>query len=1509
MLGSLARKLSSLVPPTAGAEAALRPFATAADWFGASGRAGRRTWAGNGRLHIEVRGLDRSDELAGDLAAAAEAIAEVEWAQVNAAQGRLVVQPRDGGCDAEALLAVIEAAEAAHGFAAEAFGTDGRDHPGDVEPLQRATAGLVADVAGLGLAVGGRLARFPPVPVEAASVVSAVDNIPQLRRLLERNVGPAVTDMTLALTNAAAQGLAQGPLSLVLDGAHRAGLVAEVRARRRAWERREPELCGEPARAVAAVTPSEPRPVPLPPDAAQRYADRTWMGSLAAFGLGLALTRNPRRASDTALATLPKAARLGPEAFAAQVGRVLAERGVLPLDGRALRLLDRIDTIVIDAAAVLTDEVELGDVVALVAGDDAQVRRRIESLFSPLAPATTRRRNGWRLKPVTEEDRLPRGAPTRVRRLQAAATHVLGLWHGEELVGLAAVVPQLPREVRELTLAAHDADLDVLVAGRVGAVARRLEATRLPAGSRLAGAVRKLQLDGRVVAVLSDRNGAALAAADCGIGLLTPAGTVPWSADLLCGPGLFEVRLLIEAMTRARLVTRRSVFLALGGSGLGTLLAVAMGDGRAGNRALAAVNTAALAAVAAGMWEGLQLSWVPRPTVRDRTPWHAMPADEVLRRLAASPDGVDESEVPERAPDDGDHGHSPMGLGRALLDELANPLTPALVLGATLSSMVGSAADAALVAGVISMNGLIGGVQRLQTDRAVRRLEHRSTTPVRVRRGGREVDIDSTALVPGDVLVIRAGEPVPADCRILEAASLEADESSLTGESLPVRKDSAPSAAASVAERRSMLYAGTSVSAGEATAVVVAVGTATEAGQGFDIAEGGPPASGVERRMAELTRSAMPAAFIGGAGVLAAGLLHRRPFADLLATGVNLAVAAVPEGLPFVATVAQLGAARRLSERAALVRNPRTIEALGRVDMLCFDKTGTLTEGRITLQLVHCDDEAWHLDTLPDHARRVLAAGLRASPDPGDVELTHATDRAVVEGGRTAGVRADEGVEQWWRSAELAFEPSRGYHAVGGKRAGGGVLSVKGAPEVVLPRCTTRRMPDGSGSLDGADDVVDELARHGYRVLAVAERSLEKPVDSVEEEDVADLEFLGFLALADPVRTTAAAAVRGLNEAGVSTAMITGDHPSTAEAIAAELGILNGGRIERARDAGSELRIERARDAGSELRIERGRDAGSGTGRIVTGAQLDELDDAELAEILPGATVYARVTPAHKVRIVQALQRSGRTVAMTGDGANDAPAIRLADVGVAFTGAGGAAAARQVADLVVTDGRIETLIDAIVEGRAMWSSVRDALSILLGGNLGEIGFTVLGTALGGRSPLNPRQILLVNLATDLLPAMAIAMRPPRDTSPETLLREGPEASLGGPLRRDITVRAVATTAGATAAWLVARATGRPRRAQTVGLIALVGTQLGQTLSSGGTSPVVVGTTALSLGALAAVVQTPGVSRFMGCTPIGPVGWSLALGSAAAATAAAWAAPRVHAWVAPRATGQPYDEPS
>jgi cation-transporting ATPase I len=650
------------------------------------------------------------------------------------------------------------------------------------------------------------------------------------------------------------------------------------------------------------------------------------------------------------------------------------------------------------------------------------------------------------------------------------------------------------------------------------------------------------------------------------------------------------------------------------------------------------------------------------------------------------------------------------------------------------------------------------------------------------------------------------------------------------------------------------------------------VGEDTEARRGAAAAPR-RPMQGVDQRLRSLIDLTAPVALGAGVGLVGLGLLRGRRLQDLVGTGVSLAVASVPEGLPLLATAAQLAAAKRLARRGALVRNTRSIEALGRVQVLCVDKTGTVTEGRIELACVSDGEQQQASGQLDDVRRGVLAAAVRATPrsrlqrdtrfDPTDAALLRAASRLGVDGG--------DGLARWERQAELPFEAGRGYHAVLGRFEQGGVVSVKGAPEVILKRCSARRVAGGTAVLDprALSDLLSaarDLARRGLRVLAVAEQ-VAGAAEQADLESLGGLTFLGFLAFSDPVRPSAAVALQRLRQAGVRTVMVTGDHPSTAQAIATELELLD------------------------DL-------------RVVSGAELARLTDEQLDAALGSVAVFARVTPAQKVRVVRALQRSGRVVAMVGDGANDAPAIRLADVGIAI-GERSTSAARGAADVVLTDERIETLADAIVEGRAMWVSVRDAVSILVGGNLGEIGFTLAAGLVDGRPPLNARQLILVNVLTDVAPAMAIALRPVSTQTLQLLANEGPDASLGAPLNRDIAIRAVVTALGAGSAWLVGRLSGGAERARTIGLVALVGTQLGQTLASGGLSRPVVVTALASAGVLATIVQTPGLSRIFGCRPLGPLGWLTAVGASAAATGLATRLPGL----APDRTGRWRSEPA
>ncbi|MDT7737641.1 MAG: cation-transporting P-type ATPase, partial [Mycobacterium sp.] len=684
-------------------------------------------------------------------------------------------------------------------------------------------------------------------------------------------------------------------------------------------------------------------------------------------------------------------------------------------------------------------------------------------------------------------------------------------------------------------------------------------------------------------------------------------------------------------------------------------------------------------------------------------------------------------------------------------------------------------------------------------------------------------------------------------------------------------------------ERASMLFEGSTIVAGHARAIVVATGVGTAAHRAISSVVDVESSAGVQARLRELTGKVLPLTLAGGAAVTGLAMLRRASLRQAVADGVAIAVAAVPEGLPLVATLSQLSAAQRLSARGVLVRAPRTIEALGRVDTVCFDKTGTLTENR--LRVVRSVPAATPSrgpfpDTTDPQGAHVLRAAGWASTQPEEGRgHAHATDEAIL---KAADALDAQGASEWTVLAEVPFESSRGFAAAIGTLStdpSKPLLILKGAPEVVLPRC---RFADPEADQNHAESLVHSLAEQGLRVLAVAQRSWVHDTEDDDDTDADavdaaahDLELLGYVGLADTARPSARPLIEALVEVDRKVVLITGDHPVTARAIAHQLGLPT--------------------DA-----------------RVVTGADIAGLDEDACAKLAVDVQVFARVSPEQKVQIVAALKRGGRVTAMVGDGANDAAAIRMADVGIGVSGRG-SSAARGAADIVLTDDDLGVLLDALVEGRTMWAGVRDAVTILVGGNVGEVLFTIIGTAFGsGRAPVGTRQLLLVNLLTDMFPALAVAVTPQFDepeadeyeTAEEadearrayqrSVLTE-PTPSLDAPLMRQIVTRGAVTAAGATAAWAIGRWTpGTERRTSTMGLTALVTTQLAQTLLTRRHSPLVVATALGSSAVLVAIVQTPGVSHFFGCTPLGPVAWTGVAGATAAATGLSVLAPN---WLA------------
>ncbi|BBZ46458.1 cation-translocating P-type ATPase [Mycobacterium parmense] len=1486
----------------------------------------------------------------------------VAAAHVEGALGRLVVE-FDGGADSKAVLEQVQetvcavAADLALVAPTSAPRTAPFADPGNPLAILVPATAAALDVVAIGASVTGWIGRLPVAPRSARAAAALLNHQPRIVAVLESRLGRVGTDLALSASAAVANGLTQAIGTPMLDLAQRSLQVSEATAHRQRWREREPELAS-PKRPQAPVVPviSSAGPGSQTPrhswaaadagdashvvvggaiDAAidtakgsmagpvEEYADQAANASLVAAAGALLAGGGTEDAAGALLAGVPRAAHVGRQAFAAVLGRGLAHAGQLILDPGALRRLDRVKVVVIDGAALRGDHRAVlrarGD---LPGWDEDRVYEVADALLH------------GEEAPEPDPDELPAtGARLRwVRAPGPSDTPAQGLEHADlvvdgELVGSVDVGWEVDPFAIPLLQTAHRTGARVVlrhVAGTEDLTAS--VAVSHPPGTPLLKLVRDLRSDRGPVLLItalhrdfaSTDTLAALAIADVGVALDDPQAATPWTADIITGTDLAAAVRILSALPVAREATESSVRLAKGGSTLAGLLLVT-GDSRATSNPLAIqrwlnpVNAAAAAALIQGTFAATRVIRLPVPTPQPLTAWHALDPEIVYSRLTSRtrPLAVEPGVAPWRQFLD-DLSYNPVvsplrgpasRVGRLLVAtraELADPLTPILAVGAAASAIVGSNVDALLVAGVMTANAIAGGVQRLRAEAAIAELFAEQDQHARrvvlpavataqrrldaARTTERTVTVSAKTLRPGDIIDLSAPEVVPADARLLLADDLEVDESFLTGESLPVDKQVDPVAVAD-SDRASMLFEGSTIVAGRARAIVVATGAGTAAQRAMSAIADVESAAGVQARLRELTSKVLPLTLAGGATVTGLALLHRAPLRQAVADGVAIAVAAVPEGLPLVATLAQLAAAQRLSRRGALVRTPRAVEALGRVQTVCFDKTGTLTENhlRVVSSVPHDLSIDGSLPELSDpRAAAVLRTAARTCSQPQNGQgHAHATDEAILTAAQSLNGQGDR---EWAVLAEVPFESSRGYSAAVGTFSGNGapMLLVKGAPEEILPRC---RFDDpDAGDLKHAESLILRLAEQGLRVLAVAQRrwdhgTSEEDTDADNVDAAAhDLELLGYVGLADTARASARPLIEALRESNRRVVLITGDHPVTARAIARQLGLPT--------------------DA-----------------KEISGAELAALDEDARAKVAADVQVFARVSPEQKVQIVAALQRCGQVTAMVGDGANDAAAIRMADVGIGVSGRG-SSAARSAADIVLTDNDLGVLLDALIEGRGMWGGVRDAVSILVGGNVGEVLFTLIGTALGtGRAPVGTRQLLLVNLLTDMFPALAVAVTPqypqPEEEDEDGVGRDAeelqrafqraalaePAPSLDAPLMRQIVTRGAVTAAGATAAWGIGRWTfGTERRTATMGLTALVTTQLAQTLLTRRHSPLVLGTAVGSAAVLVAIVQTPGVSHFFGCTPLGPVAWTGVIGATAGATAVSALAPN---WLANR----------
>ena len=778
--------------------------------------------------------------------------------------------------------------------------------------------------------------------------------------------------------------------------------------------------------------------------------------------------------------------------------------------------------------------------------------------------------------------------------------------------------------------------------------------------------------------------------------------------------------------------------------------------------------------------------------------------------------------------------------------QLADPLVGLLLAAAAISAVIGERFEASVIAAVVVLNAVLGFFQEAGAERALLALSRAVELSAAVVRDGRERTIAAAELVRGDLIVVREGDRVPADARVVASEWLAVDESALTGESAAVEKTTAEvSVGTTLAERFSMLYAGTGVTRGRAHALVTATGEETEIGSIARLASAAkPPATPLQRRLGALSRFMIALGF-GVMVVLAAGMLLRgASLHEAFLVGVSVAVAAVPEGLAATVTIALAQGARAMAARGAIVRRLVAVETLGSASVIATDKTGTLTVNQ--LRLVALEPAAGASD------EDVLAAGVLAST----AELVEEGDKLRIAGDHVDGAfllaahergLADGRFAPGRRSLlEVPFDPLRKrLTVVYGEDAQRRVV-VKGALETVFARAL---IDDGERArLEG---VGDEWARRGLRVLAVAERWLPESAPLDEAAD-SELSVLGLAALQDPLRPAAAKAVRTARSAGIGVSMLTGDHPLTAATIGAQVGL--------------------------------------GNGSPLTGSELESMDDSALERASADHVVFARMTPADKMRLVEAYQRRGEVVAVTGDGVNDTPALRRADVGVAM-GHSGTEAAREAADIVLTDDDFATIVAAIEEGRRIGDNVRKFVAFLLSANLGEIVLFAIAVLGGLGVPMTIVQVLTVNLVTDGLPAVALA----RDPASRGTMRRKPRPQ-GRLLGRDhelaLGLAGISIGLAATAAYLAGREL-TPEAAQTMAFATIALAELLFVFSTrsphaaawhGPRNPVLVVSVVLSAALVALVVYLTPVQEAFGTVSLGARELALVLGLAALPTA-------------------------
>jgi Ca2+-transporting ATPase len=710
--------------------------------------------------------------------------------------------------------------------------------------------------------------------------------------------------------------------------------------------------------------------------------------------------------------------------------------------------------------------------------------------------------------------------------------------------------------------------------------------------------------------------------------------------------------------------------------------------------------------------------------------FHSLSREEVVNKLQANADGLTGQQAADRLQQ---YGPNEIEVKKKktwwgiLLSQFTDFMIIILMAAAVISGFIGDSTDMIVIFAIVLLNAIVGFIQEWRAEKAIEALKQMAASKARVMRDKKQIDIEAAKLVPGDVVLLEAGNVIPADVRLAESHSLKVDESSLTGESVNIDKtsDALPAGEYSLGDRVNVGYKGTFITHGRGSGYVVATGMKTELGKIAEMIQTDDTKTPLQKKLARFAKQLTVIILVLCAIFFGVGWARGEDWNTMMMTSISLAVAAIPEALPALVTVALALGAKRLVKSNALIRKLPAVETLGSVTYICSDKTGTLTLNKMTVQ------ELFRLSSLERSKefgdRDLLFAAMALNNDvtkDGDKFTGESTEVALVQHAFENGFVRDELEKEFRRIAELPFDSTRKRMTTLHQTSSGVIAITKGAVEELVHQLK----PDQQSRIREIEEKSDEMASKGFRTLGFAYRMFkEKPANINPEEIETSLTFIGFAGLIDPPREEVKQAVKEARDAGIISVMITGDHKLTAQAIAKALGILS-----------------------------------DENEKIITGSEFEKMSDEEFLNVVEHVRVYARVSPQQKLRIIHALQKKDHFVAMTGDGVNDAPALKNADIGVAM-GINGTEVSKEAAHMILLDDNFSTIVVAVRHGRRIYDNILKFIKYIMTGNSGEIWAIFLAPLLGLPIPLLAIQILWVNLVSDGLPGLALASEPAEAT--------------------------------------------------------------------------------------------------------------------------------------------------